>query len=77
MNKLLAGLAIVLMPLAISNISFSNNYGELNTTLNTLSTQQGVMIERTDEFLNDLDVIKQTTKKNGERIESLEKRLID
>ncbi|MFA0550515.1 hypothetical protein AB4538_06615 [Vibrio lentus] len=77
MNKLLAGLAIVLMPLAISNISFSNNYGELNTTLNILSTQQGVMIERTDEFLNDLDVIKQTTKKNGERIESLEKRLID
>ncbi|HIF9136355.1 hypothetical protein WAX88_05645 [Photobacterium damselae subsp. damselae] len=77
MNKLLAGLVIMIMPLAISNISFSTNYGELNSTLDTLVVQQGLMIERTDVFLKDIDSIKQTTKKNGERIESLEKLLVD
>ncbi|WP_238039303.1 hypothetical protein [Psychrobacter sp. Ps6] len=63
MNKLLAGLVIMIMPLAISNISFSTNYGELNSTLDTLVVQQGLMIERTDVFLKDIDSIKQTTKK--------------
>lgn len=77
MNKLLAGLVIMIMPLAISNISFSTNYGELNSTLDTLVVQQGLMIERTDVFLKDIGSIKQTTKKNGERIESLEKLLVD
>ena len=77
MNKLLAGLVIMIMPLAISNISFSTNYGELNSTLDTLVVQQGLMIERTDVFLKDIDSIKQTTKNNGERIESLEKLLVD
>ncbi|MEZ8834026.1 hypothetical protein AB6E63_13730 [Vibrio cyclitrophicus] len=77
MNKLLSGLVIMIMPLAISNISFSTNYGELNSTLDTLVVQQGLMIERTDVFLKDIDSIKQTTKKNGERIESLEKLLVD
>jgi hypothetical protein len=77
MNKLLAGLVIMIMPLAISNISFSTNYGELNSTLDTLVVQQGLMIERTDVFLKDIDSIKQTTEKNGERIESLEKLLVD
>ncbi|MGF1788761.1 hypothetical protein L4D00_23480 [Photobacterium swingsii] len=77
MNKLLAGLVIMIMPLAISNISFSTNYGELNSTLDTLVVQQGLMIERTDVFLKDIDSIKKTTKKNGERIESLEKLFVD
>ncbi|HCE1618627.1 TPA: hypothetical protein NGR74_003214 [Vibrio parahaemolyticus] len=77
MNKILAGLAIILMPLAISNISFSNNYGQLNSTLDTLATQQNVMIERTDIILDDIDLIKAATKHNGERIESLEKLLAD
>lgn len=77
MNKILAGLAIILMPLAISNISFSNNYGQLNSTLYTLSAQQDVMLERTDIILDDIDSIKSTTKHNGERIESLEKLLAD
>lgn len=62
MNKILAGLAIILMPLAISNISFSNNYGELNSTLDTLATQQEVVLERTDIILDDIDSIKKTTK---------------
>ncbi|MFA0349895.1 MULTISPECIES: hypothetical protein [Vibrio] len=77
MNKLLSGLIIMLMPLAISNISFSSNYGELNSTLDTLVVQQGLMIERTDVFLKDIESIKQTSIQNGERIESLEKLLID
>lgn len=77
MNKLLAGLVVMIMPLAISSISFSTNYGELNSTLDTLVVQQGVMIERTDVFLRDIGSIKQTTKKNAERIESLEKLLVD
>ncbi|MGU3794002.1 hypothetical protein [Vibrio diabolicus] len=77
MNKILAGLLVILMPLAISNISFSNNYGQLNSTLDTLSTQQGVVLERTDIILNDIDSIKATTKHNGERIEALERILID
>ncbi|EGR2360496.1 TPA: hypothetical protein N2696_002802 [Vibrio parahaemolyticus] len=77
MNKILAGLLVILMPLAISNISFSNNYGQLNSTLDTLSTQQGVVLERTDIILNDIDSIKATTKRNGERIEALERILID
>ncbi|EHH2551017.1 hypothetical protein J7077_002137 [Vibrio parahaemolyticus] len=77
MNKILAGLLVILMPLAISNISFSNNYGQLNSTLDTLSTQQGVVLERTDTILNDIDSIKTTTKHNGERIEALERILID
>ncbi|PHX03781.1 hypothetical protein VSPL_48010 [Vibrio splendidus] len=67
----------MLMPLAISNISFSSNYGELNSTLDTLVVQQGLMIERTDVFLKDIESIKQTSIQNGERIESLEKLLID
>lgn len=54
MNKILAGLAVILMPLAISNISFSNNYGQLNSTLDTLTVQQGVMFERTDIILDDM-----------------------
>ncbi|EGQ8261789.1 TPA: hypothetical protein ACMDXH_003364 [Vibrio parahaemolyticus] len=77
MNKILAGLLVILMPLAISNISFSNNYGQLNSTLDTLSTQQGVVLERTDIILNDVDSIKATTRHNGERIEALERILID
>ncbi len=77
MNRLLAGLLAILMPLAISNISFSNNYGQLNSTLDTLSTQQGVVLERTDIILNDIDSIKATTMHNGERIEALERILID
>ncbi|MCR9873713.1 hypothetical protein NB614_03590 [Vibrio parahaemolyticus] len=48
MNRLLAGLLVIVMPLAISNISFSNNYGELHSTLDTLATQQEVVLERTD-----------------------------
>ncbi|MCS0013919.1 hypothetical protein [Vibrio parahaemolyticus] len=77
MNRLLAGLTIILMPLAISNISFSNSYGQLNSTLDTLATQQDVMLERTDIILDDIDSIKSATKHNGERIESLEKLLAD
>ncbi|MBS9920001.1 hypothetical protein BCU85_16535 [Vibrio lentus] len=77
MNKLLSGLIIMLMPLAISNISFSSNYGELNSTLDTLVVQQGLMIERTDVFLKDIESIKETSIQNGQRIESLEKLLID
>lgn len=65
------------MPLAISNISFSSNYGELSSTLDTLVVQQGVMIEKTDVFLKDIESIKQTSIQNGERIESLEKLLVD
>ncbi|WP_455292116.1 hypothetical protein [Vibrio parahaemolyticus] len=71
MNKILAGLLVILMPLAISNISFSNNYGQLNSTLDTLATQQEVVLERTDIILDDIDLVKATTKHNGERIESL------
>ncbi|MDW3055788.1 MULTISPECIES: hypothetical protein [Vibrio] len=77
MNRLLAGLLVIIMPLAISNISFSNNYAQLNSTLYTLSAQQDVMLERTDIILGDIDSIKSTTKHNGERIESLEKLLAD
>ncbi|MCC4783766.1 hypothetical protein AB4452_04460 [Vibrio lentus] len=77
MNKLLSGLIIMIMPLAISNISFSSNYGELNSTLDTLVVQQGLMIERTDVFLKDIESIKETSIQNGQRIESLEKLLID
>ncbi len=77
MNKILAGLAIILMPLAISNISFSNNYGELNSTIDILATQQEVVLERTDIILDDIDSIKKTTQHNGERIESLERLLAD
>lgn len=77
MNKILAGLLVILMPLAISNISFSNNYGQLNSTLDTLSTQQGIVLERTDTILNDIDSIKTTNKHNGERIVALEQMLVD
>lgn len=77
MNKILAGLAVILMPLAISNISFSNNYGQLNSTLDTLTVQQGVMLERADIILEDIDSIKATTKYNGERIVALEQMLVD
>ncbi|MFB5141267.1 hypothetical protein WJW34_08330 [Vibrio diabolicus] len=77
MNKILAGLLVIIMPLAISNISFSNNYGQLNSTLDTLAVQQDVMLERTDVILNDIDSIKVTTKHNGERIEALERILAD
>ncbi|EGR2252091.1 hypothetical protein DZF84_11010 [Vibrio parahaemolyticus] len=77
MNKILAGLLVILMPLAISNISFSNNYGQLNSTLDSLSVQQEIVLERTDTILNDIDSIKTTTKHNGERIEALERILID
>ncbi len=77
MNKILAGLAIILMPLAISNISFSNNYGELNSTLGTLAVQQDVIMERTDIILSDIGSIKATTRSNGERIEALERILTD
>ncbi|PMG59189.1 hypothetical protein BCT40_24755 [Vibrio lentus] len=77
MNKLLSGLIIMIMPLAISNISFSSNYGELNSTLDTLVVQQGLMIERTDVFLKDIESIKEMSIQNGQRIESLEKLLID
>lgn len=67
----------MIMPLAISNISFSSNYGELNSTLDTLVVQQGLMIERTDVFLKDIESIKEMSIQNGQRIESLEKLLID
>ncbi|HHX8441949.1 TPA: hypothetical protein ACVO0G_003342 [Vibrio diabolicus] len=77
MNKILAGLVVILMPLAISNISFSNNYGQLNSTLDTLTVQQGVMLERADIILEDIDSIKATTKHNGERIVALEQMLVD
>lgn len=77
MNRLLAGLLIIIMPLAISNISFSNNYGELHSTLDTLASQQEVVLERTDIILDDIDLVKATTKHNGERIESLERLLAD
>ncbi|HHY0396580.1 TPA: hypothetical protein ACVU38_003314 [Vibrio parahaemolyticus] len=77
MNKILAGLTIILMPLAISNVSFSNNYGQLNSTLDTLAVQQSVVLERTDIILDDIDSIKSTTKHNGERIEALERILVD
>ncbi|ELX4198620.1 hypothetical protein QJ366_002863 [Vibrio vulnificus] len=77
MNRLLAGLAVILMPLAISNTSFSSNYGQLHQTLAILGTQQEVVLERTDTILNDIDSIKTTTKHNGERIESLERLLAD
>ncbi|HBC3400651.1 hypothetical protein [Vibrio parahaemolyticus] len=77
MNKILAGLLVILMPLAISNISFSNNYGQLNSTLDTLATQQEVVLKRTDIILDDIDLVKATTKHNGERIESLERLLAD
>ncbi|EGQ8275967.1 hypothetical protein GT901_16095 [Vibrio parahaemolyticus] len=77
MNKILAGLLVILMPLAISNISFSNNYGQLNSTLDTLATQQEVVLERTDIILDDIDLVKATTKHNGKRIESLERLLAD
>ncbi|ELA9385839.1 hypothetical protein QTV32_003101 [Vibrio parahaemolyticus] len=77
MNKILAGLLVILMPLAISNISFSNNYGQLNSTLDTLATQQQVVLERTDIILDDIDLVKATTKDNGRRIESLERLLAD
>ncbi|MFW1479465.1 hypothetical protein ACEWA0_18465 [Vibrio parahaemolyticus] len=77
MNKILAGLTIILMPLAISNVSFSNNYGQLNSTLDTLAVQQSVVLERTDIILDDIDSIKSTTKHNGERIEALERILAD
>ncbi|EIF8962305.1 TPA: hypothetical protein NKV98_004291 [Vibrio parahaemolyticus] len=77
MNKMLAGLTIILMPLAISNVSFSNNYGQLNSTLDTLAVQQSVVLERTDIILDDIDSIKSTTKHNGERIEALERILAD
>ncbi|EGQ8487301.1 hypothetical protein GTP20_04715 [Vibrio alginolyticus] len=77
MNKILAGLLVIIMPLAISNISFSNNYGQLNSTLDTLATQQKVVLERTDIILGDIDLVKATTKHNGERIESLERLLAD
>lgn len=77
MNKLLAGLLVIVMPLAISNISFSNNYGQLNSTLDSLATQQQVVLERTDTILDDIDLVKATTKDNGRRIESLEKLLAD
>ncbi|EKO3980600.1 hypothetical protein FNJ21_004271 [Vibrio fluvialis] len=77
MNKLLAGLLVIVMPLAISNISFSNNYGQLNSTLDSLATQQQVVLERTDIILDDIDLVKATTKDNGRRIESLEKLLAD
>ncbi len=63
MNKLLAGLVIMIMPLAISNISFSTNYGELNSNLDTLVEQQGLMIERTDVFLKDIESIKKRQRK--------------
>ncbi len=74
---MLAGLTIILMPLAISNVSFSNNYGQLNSTLDTLAVQQSVVLERTDIILDDIDSIKSTTKHNGERIEALERILAD
>ncbi|ENJ7186415.1 hypothetical protein NB466_13410 [Vibrio fluvialis] len=77
MNRLLAGLLVIVMPLAISNISFSNNYGQLNSTLDSLATQQQVVLERTDIILDDIDLVKATTKDNGRRIESLEKLLAD
>ncbi|TOD94504.1 hypothetical protein [Vibrio parahaemolyticus] len=77
MNKMLAGLTIILMPLAISNVSFSNNYGQLNSTLDTLAVQQSVVLERTNIILDDIDSIKSTTKHNGERIEALERILAD
>ncbi|MDF4688124.1 hypothetical protein P3539_03680 [Vibrio parahaemolyticus] len=77
MNKILAGLAIILMPLAISNISFSNSYGELNSTLGTLAVQQDVIMERTDIILSDIGSIKATTKSNGDRIEAIERMLVD
>ncbi|HCE1561326.1 TPA: hypothetical protein NGR37_003524 [Vibrio parahaemolyticus] len=77
MNRLLAGLLVIIMPLAISNISFSNNYGQLNSTLDTLAIQQEVVLERTDIILDDIDLVKATTKHNGERIESLERLLAD
>ncbi|ELU9052065.1 hypothetical protein SD641_001385 [Vibrio parahaemolyticus] len=77
MNKLLAGLLVIIMPLAISNISFSNNYGQLNSTLDTLATQQQVVLERTDIILDDIDLVKATTQDNGRRIESLERLLVD
>ncbi|HHX8393843.1 hypothetical protein [Vibrio sp. Sgm 5] len=77
MNKVLAGLLVILMPLAISNISFSNNYGQLNSTLDTLATQQKVVLERTDIILDDIYLVKATTKHNGERIESLERLIAD
>ncbi len=70
MNKILAGLAIILMPLAISNISFSNNYGELNSTL-------GILVESSNVMLTDIESIKVTTKHNGERIEAIERMLIE
>ncbi|EGQ7902232.1 hypothetical protein H5O28_001279 [Vibrio alginolyticus] len=77
MNKVLAGLLVIIMPLAISNISFSNNYGQLNSTLDTLATQQEVVLKRTDIILDDIDLVKATTKDNGKRIESLERLLAD
>ncbi|HDI3322282.1 TPA: hypothetical protein PMD23_002425 [Vibrio cholerae] len=77
MNRLLAGLLVIVMPLAISNVSFSTNYGQLNSTLDTLATQQEVVLERTDIILDDIDLVKATTKYNGERIESLERLLAD
>ncbi|EGR3399541.1 TPA: hypothetical protein L3V69_001426 [Vibrio parahaemolyticus] len=70
MNKILAGLAIILMPLAISNISFSNNYGELNSTLE-------ILVESSNVMLTDIESIKVTTKHNGERIEAIERMLIE
>ncbi len=77
MNRLLAGLLVIVMPLAISNISFSNNYGGLNSTLGTLAVQQDVIMERTDIILSDIGSIKATTKSNGDRIEAIERMLVD
>ncbi len=58
------------MPLAISNISFSNNYGELNSTLE-------ILVESSNVMLTDIESIKVTTKHNGERIEAIERMLIE
>ncbi|MBE3894650.1 hypothetical protein [Vibrio parahaemolyticus] len=66
MNRLLTGLLVIVMPFAISNISFSNNYGELHSKIDTLATQQEVVLERTDTILDDIDLVKATTKHNGE-----------
>ena len=76
MNKLLSGLIIMLMPLAISNISFSSNYGELNSTLDTLVVQQGLMIETTDVFLKDIESIKIYQRKGQSYIDCRNKSVV-
>ncbi|HHG3529921.1 TPA: hypothetical protein ACPVZ9_001520 [Vibrio parahaemolyticus] len=71
MNKLLGGLTIIFMPLAISNISFSSNYGELYETISTLTIQQELVLERTGKILMDIESIKAENIETSKRIESL------